>query len=464
MAFTEFCCRSGGSNLNAGTRTGNSTEPGTSADFTYATGSWVSSTRTFTAAATIDASIAAGDFVSIYDGSPALTGYVARITSVTGTTIVTSATAFAGTKPGDIVGTATAKIGGAWKGPNAAEAFPFTFIANTLTNATGSFPRVNLKNDASYLITSAISHANTQTRFEGYTTSYGDGGRAILDAQANAIVPLTISGTSCFLGGVISTNNGASGSNAGIVISSTDGYAWNCVAHAIRGHGISLTGSACVAEECEAYDCNKSGTSGLAGINLSANVVCIRCISHDNTGATTDGFAAANGAMLISCIADTNGRTGIRATQNHTIVQCDCYANVGDGINIGAGAQWTSIITNTNLVSNGAWGINCAGGFGNWFNNGFNNNSNGTTTFGIFPINEIGSVSLGAVPYVDAPNGDFRVNLAAAINAGRGTFTQTAASYTGTIGYPDIGAAQHLESAVGGGTGIYRPINGGLII
>jgi hypothetical protein len=31
MAFTNFCCRSGGSNLNAGTLTGDTTEPGTSA-------------------------------------------------------------------------------------------------------------------------------------------------------------------------------------------------------------------------------------------------------------------------------------------------------------------------------------------------------------------------------------------------------------------------------------------------
>ena len=38
-------------------------------------------------------------------------------------------------------------------------------------------------------------------------------------------------------------------------------------------------------------------------------------------------------------------------------------------------------------------------------------------------------------------NGDFRINLTAAKGTGRGTYMQTAASYTGTVGYPDVGAA-----------------------
>jgi len=54
-------------------------------------------------------------------------------------------------------------------------------------------------------------------------------------------------------------------------------------------------------------------------------------------------------------------------------------------------------------------------------------------------------------PWVDPANGDFRINLAAAKDAGRGNFTQTAASYAGTVGYPDIGAAQHQDT--GGASG-----------
>ena len=47
-------------------------------------------------------------------------------------------------------------------------------------------------------------------------------------------------------------------------------------------------------------------------------------------------------------------------------------------------------------------------------------------------------------PWVDPANGDFRINLAAAKGAGRGSYTQNAGG--GTVGYPDIGAAQHQDS------------------
>ena len=68
-------------------------------------------------------------------------------------------------------------------------------------------------------------------------------------------------------------------------------------------------------------------------------------------------------------------------------------------------------------------------------------------------VENIGAVTYGAnlTPWVDPANGDFRINLAAAKGAGRGTFLQTSASYTGTVGFPDIGAAQHLDS--GGASG-----------
>ncbi len=61
---------------------------------------------------------------------------------------------------------------------------------------------------------------------------------------------------------------------------------------------------------------------------------------------------------------------------------------------------------------------------------------------------ESGSITYAAdvTPWVDPANGDFRITLAAAKSAGRGSFTQTQSSYTGTIGYPDIGAAQSAST------------------
>src|SRR4051812_30524080 len=122
MAFTEFACRSGGSNLNAGTRTGSSTVPGTSADFTYASGTWVSATGVFTVASGNPSSdgVAVGDFASVYADGASVTTLVGRVTARTTTTITVSTSALSGTTT-DGTSNRTLKIGGAWKGPNAAE-------------------------------------------------------------------------------------------------------------------------------------------------------------------------------------------------------------------------------------------------------------------------------------------------------------------------------------------------------
>lgn len=120
-------------------------------------------------------------------------------------------------------------------------------------------------------------------------------------------------------------------------------------------------------------------------------------------------------------------------------------------------------IENCNFIKNAAWGINKSGsgGFnGLILNCGFGSgtaaNTSGTIATSIQAL-EIGSVTFGSnlLPWVDAPNGDFRINLAAAKGAGRGSFLQTAASYAGAIGYPDIGAAQHQES---GGASVFNPL------
>jgi hypothetical protein len=48
----------------------------------------------------------------------------------------------------------------------------------------------------------------------------------------------------------------------------------------------------------------------------------------------------------------------------------------------------------------------------------------------------------GVTPWSAPTTGDFRINLAAANWAGRASFTESDGSVSGTVGYPDIGAAQ----------------------
>lgn len=476
MAFTEFCCRSGGSNLNAGTRTGNSTEPGTAAFKTYTSGTWVQSTRTFTPAGganpTTDG-IAVGDFVSIYPDAATVSPYVARITTVGATTFVTDATAKSGTAPVDGALVTSASIGGAWKGPNAAEAFPFGFITNALTNATLSPPRVNFKNDAAYNITATETHGNVGPLwFQGYTTAYGDLGRATIDGGTSgaSYILHTASGASCHYYDLIWANNGATGNADGITPNSTSQDFIRCVVHDVRGSGFGFGSGSQNFTECETYLCNKSGTAATSGFQLFSNMTLLRCISHDNTAANSSGFYGSNvgNVKLINCIADTNAADGILLggnSLNALILNCDLYNNSSDGIQINQGTTPAIRIENCNFIGNGVYGINGSGSAninGQIVNCGFGSGTaaNGTAqTNNLAQIEVFGSVTYASnsLPWIDAPNGDFRINLAGgagvgAINSGRGIFTQTSASYAGTIGYPDIGAAQHLESAAAAST------------
>jgi hypothetical protein len=158
------------------------------------------------------------------------------------------------------------------------------------------------------------------------------------------------------------------------------------------------------------------------------------------------------------CISETNGQWGVNQSLANifSAINCDIYNNVSDGINMASAT--VGLVSNCNFVKNGGWGIkasaynsrplqveNC--GFGS----GTMANTNGTITAPSVNLVQSNTVTYasGVTPWVDPANGAFRINLAAAKNTGRGAFTQTQASYAGAIGYPDIGAAQHLEAPGG---------------
>lgn len=469
MAFTEFCCRSGGSNLNAGTRTGNSTEPGTSASFTYASGTWVQSTGVFTVASGNPSSdgVAAGDFASVYPDAASVTPFVGRVTARDATTITVSLTAKAGTAPADGTTNTTLKVGGAWLGPNGSSGFPFGTIQATLTNVAGDLPRVNFKNDATYSITAAISQANVQLCFQGYTSAYNDLGRAIIDGGTSGVsyILLAASGANCRYVDFIFRNNGASGSAAGVdCTGGVECLILRCVVNNVRGIGLILAGAAGQVVECEAYGCNQSNGTN-SGISLTGNGnFAIRCISHDNTGSNTRGFTGGNTAALIKCIAHSNGGVGFHLTFSDIggiLIDSDAYNNGSDGILLPSSNPHAVYIENCNIVKNGGYGINYSGAglcTGAVVNCGFGAGTMANTSGATSPTIASGSFgnmhAIGLVtypnnvtPWVDPANGDFRINLAQAKSAGRGTFTETAASYAGTVAYPDIGAGQHLEGA-----------------
>lgn len=463
MAFTNFYCNaSAGANINAGDLTANGVVTSTN-------GAWSTVTNIFTAVGgTPFSGVTVGDFASVYIDGATTAVYIARVTTVGagGLTLTLDTTAISGTAPTTSATGRSCTTGGAWKGPNAAENFPFGFVAAAMKNVAGDLVRVNLKNNATYNITAAITHNLTgYIRFEGYTTTAGDGGRAIIDGgtAGASYVLLTISAGNGgrHIKNLICQNNGASATAVGITIGSGNGddILEGVVVNNVRGSGFSISNNNTQVVECEAYACNQSNTNGSAGFQTSIETCFVRCNAHDNAGNQNAGFywSGGTGGSAIGCIADTNGLYGFRFADQlggKTLIGCDAYNNGSDGVRIAGtgGFGYAMNISNCNFVKNGGYGINLTAGIsvGSLFNCGFGAgtqaNSSGQTN-GITGVDTSTCVTYAndVTPWVDPANGDFRINLAAAKGAGRGTFTETAASYSGSIGYPDIGAAQHLE-------------------
>lgn len=462
MAFTEFYCQTTASNLNAGSTTADA------AAFTYAGGTFVRSTGVFTVASGDPASdgVTVGMFASIYTTSGATVAtFIGRITSRDSTTITVSLSAIAGatSSVSESAGATTCKVGGAWKGPNAGVAFPFGFMTATMTDASSNMPRVNFKNGVTYSITSGMTHSIAgPIRIQGYTSSVGDGGRATIDGGTSNITLLTLTSANFGMYDMIFSNNGT-GAVDGVLLGNCANFvARRCVFSGCRRAGFVAANSAVTATliECEAYSCNANNSAAFAGIgSTGGEVTCIRCISHDNLNANGHGYYFAGPATLIDSIADSNAGDGFQSTNAFRLSGCDFYNNSGDGVEHANSSAMQATIENCNFTKNGGYGFNGSGAgvrTGVLVNNGFGAgtqvNTSGDTT-GLSFIEVVGSVSYAsnATPYVDAANGDFRITLAASKGAGRGTYTQTASSYAGTVAYPDIGAAQHQDSGGGGG-------------
>lgn len=459
--FRNFCCRSGGSNLNAGSRNGSSTtEPGTSADLTYASGSWVAGTGVFTVASgdPVADGVAVDDHASVYADGSTETGFIGRVTGRTTTTITVSLSNRMGSPPTDGTGNRTLKIGGAWQGVTTTSTFPFNLARmSEISTDTKVKVRINLKNDQTYSPrTSCNPDGNTfQLHVVGYTSSYNDGGMAVFDGgTSGASFSLFTGARGVYFKDIEFMNNGATGNASGVF--NGGGYIYRCVFHDLRGPGAQ---GAALLHECEFYACNTSNTTNFGAVRDSSRI--IRCFIHDNTGSNNDGITGAS-AVVVNSIVMKNGRSGYRFTSTPLIINSDFYDNVGSALHSASGSGNADlIIINSNFLKNGGYAVASAGAFilarlfGCGFGSGTQANTLGVapTTINVMLMEEYGTVNYAAdvTPWTDPANGDFRISLAAAKNAGWGDFLQTASGYAGTVGYPDIGAAQ-AQSTGGGGS------------
>lgn len=433
MSYTEFTCRSGGSNLYAGSLDG-SAEASVTPLVTYTNGGWNSGTGVFTPASgnPVSAGVVAGQWVSVYtDGASAPTGFVGRVTAVSTTTITVSITAKSGTIPTTGASGLTAVVGGAWLGPTGASGFPFSLVQGTMVDAAGDTIRVNFKNDQTYNVTAAVTFSGTGPfQFQGYGSSFGDGGKSILDGGTTgaSYTPLTISGSRGWTTDIEFRNNGATGS-ADLVVSNggRNGFL-RCVFHDCRGSGLNLSGNLTAVVECEAYTCNASNTTGKGGFlsSTTSTPLYSRCIAHDNTGSNNVGFFSDTYASFVECIADTNGSLGFSMGAG-LLTRCIAYNNGSHGVYLlGNGGGSIGYMDGCILVSNGGYGVSVSVGGGNQsilLNNAFYSNTSGQVN-GTVNVSSSGVVTLSGDPFLDAPNRDFDINNTAGAGASLRAVTQ----------------------------------------
>ena len=454
MPFTEFCARASGSNLNAGTLNGGTTEVATAPLVTYTNGGLTSPVFTVAAGNPVTDGVTVGDYCSIYlDGAAAPTGYVAKITARDATTITISTTIASGTIPANGANGRTLVVGGAWLGPTGASGFPITFLTNAIRTATSRPVRINFKSDQTYSITASIAASQTGLLYyRGYTTTYGDTGRATIDGgtAGASYTLLTATGIKTSYENITFQNNGATGSASGLVVSQGGIIFQKIFVTSVRGYGIQHTTGQCDFIECEATACNQSNTANLSGIHCSIGGTMTRCISHNNTGSNANGFRM-NGGCLHRCIADTNGNFGVQLAASGTLASlhhCDIYNNTSDGVNLVSVDQGHYYFENCLFIGNGGYGVTQVSaidvnpGTIVMQTCGFQGNTTDKYNSNIVAENVLNEVTIASNPFTDAPNGDFSLSLQAAKSTARGAFMQQTGYTETSTGAPDLGAVQ----------------------
>lgn len=172
------------------------------------------------------------------------------------------------------------------------------------------------------------------------------------------------------------------------------------------------------------------GTAIMAGAGSSASTT-ISVTGTIFSGCTSFCIGAANGVTFVHNSAFYNNNTGVAVGPGLTTLIGNIFYGNGTGIN-GSGGSWTAFQTQamSTISRNNAYGGN-------------------TTNFTGWKASQ-GDITLSAIPWVNAPTGNFALNSTAG-----GGATLKATGYPGTfpsgttVGFPDVGPVQ---STGGGGT------------
>lgn len=368
-----------------------------------------------------------GNIIYLQGGTGSLArGWYQVNTRTNTTTITVDRTVAAGTG-------ITMNIGGALATPGAAGAAVGGVAGTTVHVKAGT-----------YTITSATQNTEggclniSSGTIIGYQTARYDRGTAPLLSASGISTFVVLSSTRRIENFTIDCNGLTS--SRGVAITG-DGRV-NLV-HVIdpTNDGINSTGSA---SRC--YVVGHSGTFGIRGDGRFYECVVedgtttafstsgglyINCVAINCSGASTDGFITnSSGSTYHGCASINNGRDGFRLGANVTLT--DYYNCIAEG-NAGWGIRIASTNAHMRVVNMGEYD-NTLGFLG------------GTTVPETIQIyNQI--TGTGSF-FVDAANGDFRLNAIAGQGAAlRQAGYNSAFLGNGTLSYADIGPAQAQETA-----------------
>jgi hypothetical protein len=318
-----------------------------------------------------------------------------------------------------------------------------------------------LKATAAYSISAAITLTSTGTtyykrRIIGYGTTRGDATKPVIQTSA-AVNAFTISGSAWIL-----ENLEIDGNSTGLVGVAITGQYNSVLSSRIRrftGSAITIGSSASYSALWNSEIDANGGTNGALDFGASLAHSIVDCYIHDNT---KPGIYIGSGNTIVRNIIDTSTGASsdcinVAGNYGNFISNNVLYRCGRDGIRMTANFfHIATIIENNSFTEVTGIGLNATAAQPEKTQTGFSRNAFFSNTGGNYGNINAGTGDVVATvdPYVDAPNGDFRLNT----TAGGGAALR-AAGFPGvfpgglTTGTIDIGAAQHADPACSGGAG-----------
>lgn len=310
----------------------------------------------------------------------------------------------------------------------------------------------------------SLSGGRDQLTFvEGYTTTTGDGGFAVLDGSNNSgtnITVLSVTALRAIVRNIKVTGSKGTGNAISLATNTNNSFEKCWATDQVAGSAADLWTSTVAAFllNCRANGVLNNGN----GFTLGNASQAFGCISHDNVGSTADGISCNGNVSIVFCILDTNGAAGALTgnSSNISIINTTTYANADSGVKLADNAsQLGNAVVGCIHDTNTGYGINRVGvtaGFPLKFEayNNFNgntidtrNNAVDTTAYDTTATDYTGSC-------LTAPaTQDFTVGTGAKAKAFPG------ALQVGGTGYLDGGALQRVEPAGGSGRPEIRGAN-----